>query len=106
MVRTFRSIFFGGLAMLAAAIISAIIFRMPASAVSRDAGIYNLTDEPPGHVAPDLMKVAAINPGLEAVPKPGDGAFDAIFVRSNQSLTAWRFAADCHSRRDPHIRLG
>ncbi|PSJ60763.1 hypothetical protein [Pseudaminobacter soli (ex Li et al. 2025)] len=99
MVRTFRSLFFGGLAMLAAA----IIFSMPASAVSRDTGIYNLTYEPPGYIVPDLMKVAAINPEREAVPKPGDAPFDLVYTRSNQSLTAWRIAVDAYSHIDPHI---
>lgn len=101
-MRLFRSFFFGGLAMLAAA----ISFSMPASAFDRDIGVYNLTCEPPGYVAPDVMKVAAINPEREAMPKPGDDAFDVIFVRSNKPLTAWRFAADTYSRIDPHIRVG
>jgi len=101
MVRTFRSLFFGGLAMLAAAFFAIA----PASAAAdRDIGIYNLTFEPPGYGAPDLMKVAAVNPEREAVPKPGDAPFDLAYTRSNQPLTTWRFAADSYSHIDPHIR--
>jgi hypothetical protein len=99
MVRTFRSLFFGGLAMLAVA----ILFSMPASAVDRDIGIYNLTFEPPGYVVPDIMKVAAINHEIDTLSRSRDTHADD-FVRMNQPLTAWRFAAGSYSRIDPHIR--
>lgn len=49
------------------------------------------------------MKVAAINAERETLSGRDTHADD--FVRSNQPLTTWRFAADSYSGIDPHIRV-
>lgn len=56
MVRTFRSLFFGGLAMLAAA----ISFSMPASALDREVGIYGASPAAYVYVLPNAASVDAI----------------------------------------------
>ncbi|WP_018428229.1 hypothetical protein [Hoeflea sp. 108] len=102
MVRTFRSLFFGGLAMLAAA----ILFSMPASAVDRDVGLYSVSPDTYVYVLPEVVSVDAILVAERQHDMRSRDAHAVTYAVANQPLTAWRFNIDAYSRIDPHIRLG
>jgi hypothetical protein len=102
MVRTFRSLFFGGLAMLAAA----LIYSMPASALDRDVGLYSVSPDAYVYVLPDVTPVDAILGAERRHETRSRDAHAVTYAVANQPLTAWRFNVDSYSRIDPHIRLG
>jgi hypothetical protein len=103
MVRTFRSLFFGGLAMLAAA----ISFSMPASALDREVGLYGA---PPAancvYALPEVTSIKAMLVTERHHEVRSRDAHAVAYAVANQPLTAWRFNILAYSRIDPHIRVG
>lgn len=87
-MRLIRSLFFGGLAMLAAA----MFISMPARAVDHDPRLWasSLKSIDAFYSAPAFD---ATVPEAVEVPKRRD-AHHAVYIRQNQPTTAWRFAVD------------
>lgn len=100
-MRHIRSFFFGGLAMLAAA----LFITVPASALDYEPGLASYSTELP-NVALVYVDDTAYMLAEAAVPKPGGDAHSLIYASQNQLHTGWRFAVDAYSRIDPHIRAG
>ncbi|MBB4649583.1 hypothetical protein GGQ99_001305 [Aminobacter niigataensis] len=100
MVRTFRSLFFGGLAMLAAA----IFLSMPASALEREYGLNTPTAAAYVYVLPDVAPVDAILVAERQHEMRSRDAHAVAYAVANQPLTTWRIAVDSYSHIDPHIR--
>ncbi len=98
-MRLIRS-FFGGLAMLAAA----IVISMPATAMDRDPGLY----APPMETMTAFYQAPALDMIAPEVldDRSRHDAHRAIYIRQNQPVSTWRVAVDAYSRIDPHIRLG
>jgi hypothetical protein len=97
---TIRSFFFGGLAMLAAA----IFMYSPALAMERGPGLYAASHVPDTPVY-DLAVAPVVIPDRIESPKRSD-AHNAVYIRANQPLTTWRVATDQgYAHIDPHISL-
>ncbi|WAX94399.1 hypothetical protein N7E70_022425 [Aminobacter sp. NyZ550] len=101
MVRTFRSLFFGGLAMLAAA----ISFSMPASALDREVGIYGASPAAYVYVLPNAASVDAILVDERRHEIRSRDAHAVAYAVANQPLTTWRVAVDSDSHIDPHLAV-
>jgi hypothetical protein len=101
MVRTFRSLFFGGLAMLAAA----IFYTMPASALDRDVSLYSASPAAYVHVLPDASPVDAILVAERRHEMRSRDAHAVAYAVANQPLTTWRTAVDSYTHIDPHIAV-
>ncbi|AMS43419.1 hypothetical protein [Aminobacter aminovorans] len=101
MVRTFRSFFFGGLAMLAAA----MFLSMPASALEREAGLYSASPAVYVYVLPDVAPIDAILVAERRHELRNRDAHAVAYTVANQPLTQWRIAVDSYSRIDPHIAV-
>jgi hypothetical protein len=101
MVRTFRSFFFGGLAMLAAA----IFLSVPASAMEREYGLNAPPTAAYVYVLPDVAPIDAILVAERRHELRSRDAHAVDYAVANQPLTAWRFNAEAYSRIDPHIAV-
>lgn len=93
-----RSLFFGGLAMLAAA----MFMHAPARAIDYEPGLTDYSLEWPDF-APIVETTAVDEMRLTALPQAHADAHAVTFSSQNQPLTAWRFAIDAYSLIDPHI---
>lgn len=99
-MRYIRSFFFGGLAMLAAA----IFMYSPAVAMERSSGVYADSYVPDTSISYVAVAPVVIPDRIES-PKRSD-ACNAVYIRANQPLTTWRVAADqAYAHIDPHISL-
>lgn len=99
-MRLIRSFFFGGLAMLAAA----IFMYSPAVATERSSGLYAASYLPDTSIC-YVAAAPVVIPGRIESPRRSD-AHNAVYIRANQPLTAWRVAADQrYFLIDPHISL-
>lgn len=98
-MRLIRS-FFGGLALLAAA----MFIGVPARAVDYDPGLH----APPMETLTAYFQAPSVDVIAPEVldDRSRPDAHRAVYIRQNQPTTDWRFAVDVYSRIDPHIRLG
>lgn len=94
-----RSLFFGGLAMLAAA----MFMHAPARAIDYEPPGVSISIEWPEFALLDMASAEVALVRIDDVPKPNADARVVTFASQNQPLTAWRFAVDAYSRIDPHI---
>lgn len=93
-----RSLFFGGIAMLAAA----MFMHAPARAIDYEPGLTVYSLEWPDF-APIVEFTAVDEMRLTAVPQAHADAHAGIYTSQNQPLTTWRSAVEAYSLIDPHI---
>ncbi|MCO6389349.1 hypothetical protein [Aliihoeflea sp. 40Bstr573] len=96
-----RSIFFGGLAMLAAA----MFMHAPARAIDNEPA-HSVSFEWPDFAPLDARALVVADMRSTEVANLSSNSHAVAFAIQNQPLTAWRFAVDANLRIDPHIRAG
>lgn len=98
-MRLIRSLFFGGLAVLAATMCMSIAAR----AMDHDPGIYVISTDMMDSSIPDTTMPVAIEPEQIAIPQRSGNAHSIEYTVQNQPHTKWRYASETYTRINPHI---
>lgn len=94
-----RSMFFGCIAMLAAA----FCLSTPAAAFDVSPAVYAVKLTIADYDAPDVFMVDVSNIGISSLPDRSTNSHAVEYNIQNQPLSAFRIAVDAHKHIDPHI---
>ncbi|UCA47723.1 hypothetical protein [Pseudochrobactrum sp. XF203] len=101
-MKLLRSMFFGCIAMLAAA----FCLSTPAAAFDVSPAVYAVKLTISDYDVPDVFKADVITVGITSLPDRSTNSHAVEYNIQNQPNSAFRLAVDTYKHIDPHIAAG